>query len=653
MKKNIIRSMIFVLLVVSFIFPVLSQNKQTNYQILGGLSFNSNIYSSNFRQLPQTTCCNQSNFQSGFGLGLGFFGGGEYIFNKKFLGINWRAQALFGFDNRSGTFKTDEFIGKIIQGNTYAQGISEHTINTNIKTVSILPSILAYPFEELPIGIKFGFNAAFPLIEKFDQVERLKSPSSGVFYENHQTTRNSYNGNIANASSMIFGMTLAARYEIYHWKNFTLIPEISFDYCLNNVVKSIYWKAHSLNASVALAWRVPTAEYTPPIPPPAPKLPEPPKPEPLSIALKVFVDNKELNNNESLEYPITEYYNIMRYAIVPVIYFDNNNYKVTSTIDKIQNEEDAQNNSLTSVIAYLKVNPDVNLKITVSSIDSEVENIADKRINSIKNELEKEGITPNRFNFENVICDSKKLKHTEMADEYRYARFDFSDKTNFLYYMDTLNKRFDSKDILFTVMLKSDNQSEIAKPSIKVNIDNKTILNQNSEKADFQFNKEYIDRNSIYRVKEINFEATASDFQNSTDSKSLSVTIKPILKQVITNENQLIPNSSTNPEQYILGLCPFDRSDFNFIDRLVLGKAKTAIAEGDSIEILPLCDSFGEKEHNSGITTSRANVALKLLGGPNKNIKIISNEGYIFSNDNPRGRSLNRSVVIRIIKSHK
>lgn len=635
---------------VSIIFPLQAQNKQTNYQILGGLSLNSNIYSSNFRQLPQTTCCNQANFQSGFGLGLSFFVGGEYIFNNKFLGINWRAQALLGFEDKSGKFQTDEFIGNVIQGNTATKGISQHTINTNIKTISILPSILAYPFETIPLGFKFGLSLSFPLIDKFDQVESLKSPSGGVFYENHQTTRNLYNGNIADASSALLGITLAGRYEIYHWKNFTIIPELSFNYDFNNVVKSIDWKAHSIIATVALAWRVQKAEFPPPLPPPVPKLPEPPKPEPLSIALSVFKDNRELNNNESIDYPVTENYDIMRYAIIPVIFFDNNSDKIQIGRLKAQNEEDAQNNSIKSAIDYLKNNTNANIKISVSSLDSEDENIGTKRENFIKNEFEKEGIDVTRLSFEKLINDSKKMKHPEMADEFRYARFKFSDNPDFLFFLDTLNKGFNSKDIFFNVKIKAENQGEIEKPQINIKVDDKNVLSQNSDNADFKFSSEYIDKNSIYSSKEINFEAAAKDFRNSTDTKTLNIVIKPVLKEVITSQNQLIPNSSSNPEQSILGLCNFDKADFIYIDRHLLEKAKTALAGGDSIEIMPFCDSFGEKEHNLRLAAARANSALKLLGGNNKNIKIVTKEGYLFSNDNPRGRSLNRSVVIRIIK---
>jgi len=52
MKKNINYMIICLVLMIYAVFPLTAQNKLTNYQLLGGLSINSNIYSSDFTFLP-------------------------------------------------------------------------------------------------------------------------------------------------------------------------------------------------------------------------------------------------------------------------------------------------------------------------------------------------------------------------------------------------------------------------------------------------------------------------------------------------------------------------------------------------------------------------------------------------------------------------
>src|SRR3989339_1518102 len=127
-----------------------SQKYNSNLFFSAGTSINLNFHSADFKSIPSgETCC--EGFKSGFGIGDNIFAGIEYMFPKKMFASEIRGRLNFAYSYLSADLTREEFIGHVITGNTYTNGISKHIVESAISMVMIEPQFIIYPSDLQPL----------------------------------------------------------------------------------------------------------------------------------------------------------------------------------------------------------------------------------------------------------------------------------------------------------------------------------------------------------------------------------------------------------------------------------------------------------------------------------------------------------------------
>jgi len=159
-----------------------------------------------------------------------------------------------------------------------------------------------------------------------------------------------------------------------------------------------------------------------------PQLPEPPEGEELIVALNVNNGNKELNNNDTIHLNVLKRQFNYHYILLPVIFYEINSGNMLMPPDnKLKSEEKLHKKVYTSVLDYLKQNPDVKVNIFSSALNIEDADTVNKRVRNIETYLLNNGISDERITTEKIIVDASKMNRKELLEDNCFIRFDFSD----------------------------------------------------------------------------------------------------------------------------------------------------------------------------------------------------------------------------------
>ena len=637
---------------VLFIFQLnisFSQNDNLPYLLMGGLNGNGNIYNSNFKELPGIpNCC--TDFKGAFGFGFSVYIGGEYIPDKLLYDYKYRLNLLLSISDNSAKFSEDDFAGNVISGSTYEKGTVRHIIKPNITLLQIDPGIVLYPLEEMPLGVRLGLQLAIPLAKSFTQEEDLISPEN-VSFENGLRVRNLRDGALPNFAGILLSASIGARYEVYNYKNFSFLPEIQFQYYISKPISSISWNVLALKAGICVQYQIP--KYVPlpppPEPPPPPPPPPPPIPKKIELAMEIYHSNQKLNDGDTIPFIIYENEFKSVLPILPILFFEKNSIKPIS-VNIYNNNKTQDEIFISELISYLKENPGISIKILSSSTNDEDSSTSNNRISSITNLLFNGDISKSRVSDETIVVPTTNLKYDKLSEESRYIKFEFSDNTKLLFYKEQKRKPVSTEGISFTIQPKFIVEAKPAKFDGSVFIDGKKATDFKESFHSYVIPETSIDSTILNIPKEISFSASLNDAEGKHKEQNLKFYFKPERKILASFENILESESDTNRiNEYILGFCEFDKYEFYVLNSDVIKIAKNAANVGKTIEIIPLTDNIGTVEHNSNLALQRANEARKLIDLNDSNSLISVPTEFIYLNDTPLGRIMNRSVIIRIL----
>lgn len=618
-----------------------AKDRLTPYSITFGGGLNTNLHDASFSSIPGFySCCPE--YTSAFGIGYSFYLGFSYKFDTKLLGMPWKYTGNVSYNNLGAAFSDEEFVGNIISDNTFVKGISEHYIDAGISTVAIDQFITLSPFETIPFGISTGFSVGFLSGKTFSQEERLITPSNSTF-ENGNKVRGKYSGDITGASTALMALRIGLSYEIYKFGNFIFSPVINFSYSFVNIAESLDWKAHSLFAGVNIEYNIPKAAYDEPKAAPFPKLPGPPKPVPVSLTMQVLSGGTLLSNGSTIDIKRILSRDVLSYNLQPVVFFRKNMAEPEYLKDKTGIEA-MQNDPLDGIISYLKTHNSEDLAITAYQTDDESPNVAEKRIDFIKSILTGSGIDVQAIKFSDKTVKEKDLPNPEIADEYHCIRFSIAGENAAVKITETkgiAGEEFEAEPFIVTPSI--DNNSDEITFNGKILYDDSEVkLVANRENIvslhnEFKFNS---------NQKQLYIQASAENKAGEKDIEYQTVYLDYHDYEGDTIVNR-IQNGAIQYYEYFLGFFDYNRSDFMSIDRDIVNKVKQALAEGRKVEFLPLTDNLGSVEHNSKLANLRLNSAYSLVG-TKVGITPVFPENYIFPNEHPSGRILNRSVIVRI-----
>ncbi len=650
-KTNLLKLFSVVQVLILFIaFSVESSSaeKNTPFTIVAGGGANLNFHTTDFLNLTgMNRCCD--NFQSGFGVGANIFAGIEYKLGQKVFDFPISLSFLAGYSNLFGQLKRNEFIGNIIVGNTYSRGESEHTIDPKISTFYFEPSVVFAPIKKLPISFKLGLSGAIHSDIEYSSKEELINPSNGTF-ENGSKVRAEVNSKQANSSGLFFSVLAGVRYEAYRNGNFYISPEIQYNFPLGDFSKDVKWTVHTLRAGVALAYTIPYSAPEPPAQAPAPALPAPPPAVEKPIAsIALSADGKAISEASPalIKVSTTKYYN--DYSIKPVIYF-----KPNSTDEQVVTfTPNRQTEVFDSYLAKMKESGmNGKFKVVIGTATGEDANIGARRLEYVLSRIEKAGIDKDNVSHEIVETNPEKLRHAEMADELCFAKIVAGNGKEIqnVSVEDQSKRKIEYSAPTFKVEMVAKNSNDLTY-SGQVTIAGRNVASISGKETTFSLSEADCKQITEGNEAKGNVRVSYKNRLDASSSAEYQFAIKAE-RQPATEMHRFIEieEYSIESRMYFLGFFDFDRSSFSSVNEYTLAEAKAALANGQTVEIIPLHDKFGEPEYNEKLLASRANTAVKLIGTDERLVVKNPKEGtYMFDNDTPLGRILSRSVIVRIL----
>jgi len=638
-------------------FLLSGQSKNTNIFTSFGADLNGNIYSAKFQKLPGIdNCCVE--FGNTFGLRYGFHAGLEFLFPKKFEDMDVRADISVSYSNLSANFSKNAFIGNIITGNNFTQGIVEHKIEARLSAIILDPGVYIYPLKDIHLSVRGGFQLGYLLSKSFRQSENLLEPQN-ITFENHQRTRNVVDSTLPNAGSFLFALSLGIRYEAYNNGNFCILPEIRFNYGLSKIISGLDWKASSLQAGVMLTYNFPKADVLPPLFPPLPPMPEPTEPPQQSrvdLTINYYDKNYTIITGNEIEVPIKSEISKNVFYQMPLIFYKKNsieeNIYLSSDNDRNNLGEGSKNNDvLNSLLNYLKSRSKVKVKVISSSVDDESDEIINKRINIPVDFLTSNGIDAARIQVEKIYREKSEFKIDELADENRFLKFKLSDSTELLateIETKNINSLVNNND---KIIIKTEAKGD-APPIILNNLitKNGSVLAKFTGNNDYNLNidESVIDIKSISQV-EIELTSKGVDAYENSSVLNKKLILKPVIKEIKIIQNEFSPyNSNDTSQQYILCYFNYNESEILVSNPDVIDIVKKELESGKKVELIPLTDNIGTELYNRKLAGKRLQSALNLLKIKSNMINPVFPDYYLFSNNSPFGRYLNRTVIVRI-----
>lgn len=645
-------SIIIFIIILSFFvaYQIKCQDKEyTDIVIIGGGSINANLHSSDFQYIPGYPKLYQ-NFDKGFGIGAGFFIGSEYIIVNEFLGRDLRLGLNVNYNFYSAKLSKEEKISNYILENSYTDVTVEDMIDTKISALGANVFATIFPLNNYPLAVSAGFGLGIPFQKTFTQKETMLEPSEAVF-ENNQKNRKEASGDITNFQSTLMFLTFGLRYELFKTNSFVFSPNLEFQYGINNITNDLNWKINSAKAGIHIAYNIPVKQPEPaaaPINPPMPYMPPVPAiATRLELAVKAFTTNHELSNPDSIYYYIFTTSYISKQNIVPKIFYNFNSPKIELTNNT--NTNHLQYSALDKIIDYIKVNPDINFTVDYSFLSDEDNSIINKRLDNFKEYLKSLGIDNNRYSINDIKREAKSFRNNELKDDNRYLFFRFSNNLQLISIDSDSLVQYQAADIQFNVkpIIIADATPYEYKAEV---LNNNKVLSQIDEKNNtVTINNSNLPDMFTKETKKITIKAQVTDDFKNTKNQEFIVYIKPNYISKEVNYNTKISNDSIIQE-FVLGYCEFDKSQFYAVNQTALNIAKQSNNGKYYFEIIPLYDSLGTDEHNIALANSRAKQAMKLLDLNPDNVMVNIPNFFMFPNNIPEGRLLNRAVILRIIK---
>lgn len=623
----------------------------TKYFFNAGLNYN--MHTTDIKGFSGTeNCCDGftgGNFLDptfGFGMELAI---GNLLFDMPssyVLQLNYNGLSSEYTEERFRGYKINEFDKQPV--------MVEHQLNPTIKLFSISNSV----YTELLSGFSVGLGADIGLVMTSDytQNELALSPNNFTF-SNGSREINTGKGKINEMNSLLLSVFAGIRYDIFNFDDWTIRPEAKFNYFPGSVLDGKDLFVSQLSGSLSFVYNITTPEPKAPAPPPQPEpkeieiIEEPITPAPpyINVNLRLIDYNGlEVTDGSTISVPLTIYETKQEYALKPVVFFDSADYNYKKyNIESFTNSDfDVQTEMINSIARKMREDKTLTLTLSTYDLGDEPKHTAQERLNNIEQKLKEDGVDLSKVKTKIVKID-REYKYSELKEEYRKVEFALSDNSELIKSIYEINSRIDFNNMTFTpkTTINSSKDEYYQEMNLYINDDVK-----NTENQDFNFtiDKNYtthFEKNETLKVEYI----ASAEVAGIYSSDNVSFNLKPTIKNVNQTINT-VSNGSKVTEQHILAYTEFDKSSLESIDSDVLKLVKQAIEQNRRVTIYASTDDLGNEEYNRALAERRAKAVINLIGKESKNLNVVYPKEYLFSNEHPYGRMLNRAIVVRIDK---
>lgn len=621
----------------------------TKYFLNAGLNYN--MHTTDIKGFSGTeNCCDGftgGNFLDptfGFGMELAM---GNLIFDMPasyVLQLNYNGLSSEYSEERFRGYKINEFDKQPI--------MVEHQLNPTIKLLSIGNSI----YSELFSGFSFGLGAdiGFVMNSDYSQNELALTPNDFTF-SNGSREINTGEGTIEEMNSLIVSLFAGVRYDLFDFSDWTIRPELKYNYIPGSLLDGKDLFVSQLSGSISFVYNMTSPEPKAPAPPiqPEPKVIEEvvvaPAPPYINVSLTLKDENgNEIKDGQKLTIPITVYETKQEYALRPVVFFDSADYNYKKyNIESFTNSDfDVQTEMINSIAKRMKADKSLKLTLTTYDLGDEPKNMSEERLNNIEQKLKDDGVDLSRVNSKTLALD-KDFKYDELKEEYRKVEFALSDNSELIKSIYEIDSRieFDKKSFTPKTTINSSKDEYYREANLYVN---DYSIKKENEDFTFSIDENYTEKFEKNEPVKFNYISNA-EVAGIYSATNVSFIVEPTVKSVNQTINT-INNGTKTTEQHILAYTEFDKSSFKSVDNDVLKLVRKALEQNRKVTIYASTDNLGNEEYNKALAERRATTAKSIIGGNSNNLQVIYPEQYLFSNEHPYGRMLNRAIVVRIDK---
>ena len=666
----------------------------------GGLNYN--VHVADFKSLPNTpNCCPK--FETSF---LHGFNGGMFLDIP--ISEKWELGFSSNYINTPFEFSTIENIGNtgIIgnNGSTVPEKVfAEYKLDGTVNSVSLETYITYYINKNFRLN--FGVKPSYIVQNFFNQIEVITEPQN-VTFVGGDLFRNRYQGEeISEISKFQFGISLGASYILEQTKNWAIIPHLKYNHSFTNIATD-NWVVNGVDVGLSIRYSVIPAKVLPIIRDTTYIIDttqtfvfhiDEPQIRLLDSIYKVKIE--EFDDRIEEKYIYTKLYEkqtlktgaididlklvgidqdgtIMEvptiiieeteygegFPILPYIYFEANSSDLSKSNQILLNKSDINNfNSKKLDWNAFKIN-DNTLNILAQRIQqtnaiikvngyytiTEKKSIANQRANSVVDYLVSVwGIDESRFLIKSKKqkITSKKSKEDKLKAEYQRVEI-LSDDLSLI------------KPLILNEIKKTSNP-----PKIRINgniyaetglNDWKVNINQDGnpfrfyQGNDTSFSKDWlITKEPIPQLeKPISVVLTALDKMDNSRTKEEKISIEQLTikkKRIILKDDKIF-------ERFSLIVFDYNKSTLNKIQNNVIRDIRKNIKSNSFVTIEGYADASGSAEYNKLLSHRRTLAVKKALDKKAAGYKLVpyGSSVQLFDNATPKGRALNRTVIITI-----
>jgi len=640
------------LLTILLLITTLQSAEKTGTSVYLNLGLNYNMHTTDIKGFSGfENCCDE--FSGGNMLAPNFGVGVDFDLGDLVFGLPTTYSLGLNYNDLSSSYSEERFRGYLIREFDKDEIMVEHQLDPTFNAFVVENSIFTNLIDELSFGV--GVGLGFVTTSDFNQNELALSPSDFTF-SNGEREINTGEGTISEANSIIFSLLAGLRYNLYSFDNWTIRPEVSFNFIPGSMLSEKDLNVSQLSGGVSIVYHFTEADEKP-IPPPPPPPAEvqkdtvPPAPAPpfIEVELKIYdEDNTLLADNSEVFINANIYESKQEYGLKPVVFFDSaevdyKNYNI-STFTK--NDFDVQTEMILAVANKMKKNESLTLELVSYQLSDENKSLSEQRNDRIKSKLKEFGVDISRVS-SRVITKDDEFKYTELKEELRKVELNLSDNSDLIKSVYEIDSRIELENKKFIPKAKVEADRDDYYQEANLYVDGE-IVETKGKNFEFEIDgeiEEALKTNGTAKVEYI----SSAEIDGIYSADKSTFTFKPRVDKVVESLNTL-EGGNKSEEQFILAYTDFDESKLNSIDQKVLGKAKQAVKDGKQVTIFASTDNLGNQEYNRALAERRANSAKQIIGTGKGTVNIVYPDSYLFSNSHPYGRMLNRAIVIRIEK---
>lgn len=592
--------------------------------IYAGASFNPLLISADFYGFEgNTPCCEP--YGDNFSFGYGLFLGKEFqVFdNESAFSYDLR----LSIENINSSWSDEYFVSHRINGDTFDSLYSNNNFEFSILNLSIRNYFRYEVSDKMKLGAFLDLSV--PVSSSSTKSETVARDLPFTF-ENGEKSRINENQSIEGLSTIIPGIGAALSYEIYRNSSIAVAPEAEFQINFLDLADGADISYSAARVGVSIGFFTSPTVASPPIPPPP--VPTPPlpvlKPAIESIQSELFVEDKAVSQGDTLRLVRKIERTLFQYTILPRLFFDKEGNINDHRYENLTPEALSIKDQITNYFGG-KATSDLTFRsYYIEGTDFQPEYYLAK----VGQELRVRGIP--------IIIDTlvNDFQYPELLEEYRRV--------------DILNSGVEkpieiSLSLDSTLVLGERYRHKVSViPDSLANMVTASITDDSRVvpyviKRDFYSQFPFKDGIAKYTF------IMTNSLNDSVIKKDYFVESVEEIEEYQYRVYDL--DTKTAKRQYLLGYTRFDESKLFIISESVREIAIQALKDGKKITIIASTDDLGDPVYNRSLANRRAAEAVKLFPGNFRDqVSTMIPKKYVFDNDHPYGRQLNRAILIRI-----